>query len=104
MAHNAFETFKSFTTSTGKTGRYYSLPALAKTFPGVKRLPVSIRVVLESVLRNVDGKKVTEEHVKQLAPLGAQGRAHRRDPVRPRAHPAAGFHRHPGARRPRRDA
>ncbi|MFZ3323376.1 MAG: aconitate hydratase AcnA [Usitatibacter sp.] len=73
MAHNAFETFKSFTTSTGKTGRYYSLPALAKTFPGVKRLPVSIRVVLESVLRNVDGKKVTEEHVKQLAHWAPKG-------------------------------
>ena len=67
MSHNAFDTFKSFKTSTGKTGQFYSLPALAATFPGVKRLPISIRVVLESVLRNVDGKKVTEEHVKELA-------------------------------------
>ena len=70
MAHNAFDTFKSFTTSTGKSGKFYSLPALATTFPGVKRLPISIRVVLESVLRNVDGKKVTEEHVKELASWG----------------------------------
>src|SRR6185312_2994538 len=49
--------------------------ALAQKFPNVKRLPVSIRIVLESVLRNVDGKKVTEEHVKQLAnwsPAGAR--------------------------------
>ena len=75
MAHNAFGTFKTFKTSTGKSGQYYSLPALAATFPNVKRLPVSIRVVLESVLRNVDGKKVTEEHVKELAgwtPRGAR--------------------------------
>lgn len=49
------------------TGRFFSLPELARTFPGVARLPVSIRLVLESVLRNCDGKKVTEEHVRQLA-------------------------------------
>jgi aconitate hydratase len=67
MPHNAFNTLKTFQPSAGKTGRYYSLPELAKTFPQVKRMPVSLRVVLESVLRNVDGKKVTEEHVKQLA-------------------------------------
>ncbi|HZZ90948.1 MAG TPA: aconitate hydratase AcnA [Usitatibacter sp.] len=67
MPHNAFNTLKQFQPSAGKTGRYYSLPELAKTFPQVKRMPVSLRIVLESVLRNVDGKKVTEEHVKQLA-------------------------------------
>src|SRR6187455_2130484 len=73
MAHNAFNTLKSFQPSAGKTGQYYSLPALAQTFPNVKRLPVSIRIVLESVLRNVDGKKVTEEHVKELAGWKAVG-------------------------------
>jgi aconitate hydratase len=73
MPHNAFGTFKTFTTSTGKTASLYSLPALAATFPNVKRLPVSLRVVLESVLRNVDGKKVTEEHVKELASWEAKG-------------------------------
>ena len=75
MSHNTFNTLKSFTPSAGKTGRFYSLPALAQKFPSVKRLPVSIRIVLESVLRNCDGKKVTEEHVKQLAnwkPKGAR--------------------------------
>jgi aconitate hydratase len=75
MPHNAFNTLKTFQTAAGKSGQYYSLPALAATFPKVKRLPISIRVVLESVLRNVDGKKVTEEHVKQLAgwsPTGAR--------------------------------
>src|SRR6186997_1985337 len=73
MAHNAFNTLKSFQPSAGKTGQYYSLPALAQTFPNIKRLPVSIRIVLESVLRNVDGKKVTEEHVKELAGWKAVG-------------------------------
>ena len=47
MPHNSFNTFKTFTTSTGKSGQLYSLPELAKTFPNVKRLPISIRVVLE---------------------------------------------------------
>ncbi|HEV7816882.1 MAG TPA: aconitate hydratase AcnA, partial [Janthinobacterium sp.] len=52
-------------------GQFYSLPALEKSLGiNVSRLPVSIRVVLESVLRNCDGKKVTEEHVKQLASWG----------------------------------
>src|SRR6185503_16555734 len=45
-----------------------SLPALEQAGVGkISRLPVSIRIVLESVLRNCDGKKVTEEHVRQLA-------------------------------------
>ena len=45
----------------------YSLPELAKTYPSIRRLPVSIRIVLESVLRNCDGQRVTREHVAQLA-------------------------------------
>ncbi|MFN9028867.1 MAG: aconitate hydratase AcnA [Betaproteobacteria bacterium] len=66
MSHNLHNTLQSLKIG-GKTAQYYSLPALAKTYPAVKRLPVSVRLVLESVLRNCDGKKVTEEHVKQLA-------------------------------------
>src|SRR5258706_9944281 len=62
MSHNLHHTLQDFS-----HGKFYSLPALAKVFPNVNRLPVSIRIVLESVLRNCDGKKVTEEHVKQLA-------------------------------------
>ncbi|NDI86571.1 aconitate hydratase AcnA [Undibacterium crateris] len=69
---DAFKTLKDFKISDTKKGKFFSLPALEKSL-GVKisRLPVSIRVVLESVLRNCDGKKVTEEHVKQLANWGA---------------------------------
>src|SRR5436190_7270594 len=73
MPHNAFDTFKVFQVGPAKSGQFYSLPALAEAFPSVRRLPVSLRIVLESVLRNVDGKKVTEEHVKQLAGWQAKG-------------------------------
>jgi aconitate hydratase len=63
MPHNLHDTLQSF-----KHGKFYSLPALGKALGvDVARLPVSIRIVLESVLRNCDGKKVTEEHVKSLA-------------------------------------
>ncbi len=67
MPHAFASTLKRFKTASGKTGQFYSLPALAQQFPTVSRLPVSIRIVLESVLRNCDGKKVTAEHVAQLA-------------------------------------
>jgi aconitate hydratase len=67
MAHAFAHTLKTFKTAPGKTGQFFSLPALATQFPKVSRLPVSMRIVLESVLRNCDGKKVTAEHVQQLA-------------------------------------
>jgi aconitate hydratase len=68
MAKHAFaHTLKSFKTASGKSLQFYSLPELAKTHPNVNKLPVSIRIVLESVLRNCDGQKVTPEHVSQLA-------------------------------------
>ena len=65
--HAFAATLKSFTTASGKVGHFYSLPALAQQFPGVARLPVSLRIVLESVLRHCDGKRVTAEHVAELA-------------------------------------
>jgi len=47
---------------------YFSLAALEDAGLGrISRLPVSIRIVLESVLRNCDGRKVTADHVRQLA-------------------------------------
>jgi len=66
-AHPFAATLQTFRTASGKEGRYFSLPALAKKHPAIRRLPVSIRIVLESVLRNCDGRKVTAEHVAQLA-------------------------------------
>ncbi|MFC5548343.1 aconitate hydratase AcnA [Massilia aerilata] len=68
MSHNTFNTLKEFPLSAGQTGQFYSLPALGEALGvNLSRLPVSIRIVLESVLRNCDGKKVTEEHIRQLA-------------------------------------
>jgi aconitate hydratase len=67
FSHPFAATVKPFKTASGKSGRLYSLPALAKQFPNVKRLPVSLRIVLESVLRHCDGEKVLESHVAQLA-------------------------------------
>ena len=68
MPHNTFNALAEFKPGAGRSGKYYSLAALEKAGLGkVSRLPVSIRIVLESVLRNCDGKKVTEEHVRQLA-------------------------------------
>ena len=66
--HNLFGTLQEFKMESGKSGKFYSLPALEKAAVGkISRLPVSIRIVLESVLRNYDGKKISEEHVRQLA-------------------------------------
>ncbi|HWA37933.1 MAG TPA: aconitate hydratase AcnA [Burkholderiales bacterium] len=63
MAHEFQDTVQTF-----KHGKLFSLPALGKKLGAkVERLPVSIRIVLESVLRNCDGRKVTAEHVRQLA-------------------------------------
>ncbi|MCZ8014254.1 MAG: aconitate hydratase AcnA [Limnobacter sp.] len=69
------QTLSTFTTTTGATGQFYSLPKLAELgFPNLNRLPVSIRIVLESVLRNCDGKKVTEDHIRDLANWQAQSK------------------------------
>jgi aconitate hydratase len=65
--HPFAATLQTFKTASGKEGLYYSLPTLAKTYPNLSRLPVSLRIVLESVLRNCDGKKVTADHVAELA-------------------------------------
>jgi len=75
-AHNSFNTLQSFDLGGGRTGQFYSLPALEAAGVGkISRLPVSIRIVLESVLRNVDGKKVTERDVHSLANWNAKSPA-----------------------------
>ena len=69
MTHNLFNTRQTFTTGNGQEGVFYSLPQLeAEGLGQISRLPVSIRVVLESVLRNFDeGKRVSEANVRALA-------------------------------------
>jgi aconitate hydratase len=68
MTHNLFDSLKEFDLGDGKKGAFYSLPSLEKASVGpISKLPVSIRLVLESILRNCDGKRVSETHVRQLA-------------------------------------
>ena len=80
MSYNAFNSWRLFDLGNGQQGKFYSLPALAEAGLGdVSRLPVCIRLVLESVLRNCDGQKVTEENIRQLA--GWQAKAQRTEEI-----------------------
>jgi aconitate hydratase len=73
MPHNLFNSLQTFNAGAGSGGSFYSLPQLEKEGVGhISRLPVSIRIVLESVLRNFDGKKITEANVRALANWGAK--------------------------------
>src|SRR5712692_1551660 len=66
--HNLFNTLQTFSLGAGRNGKFYSLPQLEKEGIGkISRLPVCMRIVLESVLRNFDGKKISEENVRALA-------------------------------------
>ncbi len=69
MTHNLFNTRRTFKTGEGSDAAFYSLPQLeAEGIGRISRLPVSIRIVLESVLRNFDnGQKVSEANVRALA-------------------------------------
>ncbi|MEY4669044.1 MAG: hypothetical protein RL518_1743 [Pseudomonadota bacterium] len=68
MTQNPFNARKEFTTGSGTKAHYFSLPELEKAGLGkISRLPVSIRIVLESVLRNCDGARVEERNVRELA-------------------------------------
>src|ERR1041385_9073893 len=68
QAHSLFDTLQRFELPDGKQGAYCSLPQLEKAGLGpVSKLPVSLRLVLESVLRNCDGKRITEQNVRALA-------------------------------------
>jgi len=66
--HSLFDSLQSFTFGDGKAAQFYSLPALEKADIGpISKLPVSLRIVLESVLRNYDKKRVREADVCGLA-------------------------------------
>jgi aconitate hydratase len=63
MTHNLFNSLQRF-----DAGQFYSLPQLEREGVGpVSKLPVSLRIVLESLLRNFDGKTVEEEDIRTLA-------------------------------------
>ncbi len=66
--HSLFGTLQSFTFGDGKTGQFYSLPQLERADVGpISKLPVCLRIVLESVLRNYDNKRVREADICELA-------------------------------------
>jgi aconitate hydratase len=68
MPQTSFNSPQTFQTGSGQPGKFYSLPQLENAGIGaVSKLPVSIRIVLESVLRNCDGRKITEANVRALA-------------------------------------
>ena len=74
-SHNLFGSLQKFDLGNGQQGAFYSLPALEKAGVGpISRLPVSIRLVLESVLRNCDGKKVSEAKRPRAGQLEPEGR------------------------------
>ena len=71
--NDEFKTLKKFDAGQGREGFLFSLPALEEQNVGrISRLPVSIRIVLESVLRNCDGKKVRRKDVETLAKWNAK--------------------------------
>jgi len=73
MTNNLFGARQPFEPTPGQKAEFYSLPALEAAGLGViSRLPVSIRIVLESVVRNCDGKRVNEASVRSLAAWAAR--------------------------------
>ena len=71
MPHNLFDSLQTFELGNGQTARFYSLPQLERHGLGqISRLPISIRIVLESVLRNYDGTRIEEGDVRNLAGWG----------------------------------
>ncbi|MHC4879751.1 MAG: aconitate hydratase AcnA [Planctomycetota bacterium] len=83
MSSNAFGARSSLATSGGDIA-YYSLPKLAEAGLGdIDRLPYSIRVLLEALLRNVDGFIVNEEDVANLAKWDAKNVAAVELPFKP---------------------
>jgi aconitate hydratase len=76
-----FKTLKKFDAGNGREGFLHSLPALeAQGIGPISRLPVSIRIVLESVLRNCDGKKVRRKDIETLANWNAKSPANEEIP------------------------
>src|SRR5713101_2982349 len=74
MNSDPFGVRRTFEPSPGKTAALYSLPELERRGLGaVSRLPVCLRIILESLLRNVDGKRVKEDDVRELASWKAKG-------------------------------
>ena len=67
MAQNIQDQCRRTLKVKGKEYDYFSLSALAEQYPGLSKLPYSLKVLLENLLRNLDGSSVTEDDIKRLA-------------------------------------
>ena len=82
-AHNLFNTRRTLESGTLACS-YYSLPALAEAGIGsIATLPVSLRILLESLLRNYDGHQITEANVTNLANWDARSPKAEEIPFKP---------------------
>ena len=87
-----------------KTYAFYSLPIAEKNgLKGISRLPFSMKVLLENLLRNEDGRSVTKEDIQAVAQWLKTKTSEREIAFRP-AGADAGLHRRAGGGRPRRHA
>ena len=100
------DTLKTRRTLTvdGKEYDYFSLPEAAKTLGDISRLPVSLKVLLENVLRFEDGRSYKVDDAKAIAGWLEEAHSDQGSAVQARPHPDAGFHRRAGGGRSRRDA
>ena len=103
-------TLNSFGTRTeirvlDKPVQIYSLPALEQAgFPGVSRLPYSMKILLENLLRREDDAFVKADDIRAVARWDATAGVRERDLVHAGARAAAGLHRRAVRRRPGGDA
>ena len=67
----------------GKTYHYFSLPEAAKSIGDLTRLPYSLKVLLENVLRFEDGRSYTVDDAKKIAEWVKEGRSDKEVPFRP---------------------
>ena len=91
-------------TVDGKSYDYFSLEAAQAQLGDVARLPFSLKVLLENLLRFEDGRSVTVDDVKAMAQLAAGPPVRPRDRLPPGPRADAGLHRRAGGGRSRRDA
>jgi aconitate hydratase len=67
----------------GKEYHYFSLPEAAKAIGDISRLPFSLKVLLENVLRFEDGRSYTVDDAKAIAGWVKEGRSEKEVPFRP---------------------
>lgn len=64
-SHDSLSTLSTLQVN-GKTYHYYSLPKAAKTLGNIDKLPISLKVLLENLLRFEDGETVAKDDLKAM--------------------------------------